>query len=386
MAASTTPFPLLPPFAELHNHHEALQPLNYDTRARLSEIDPSLAPIDAWRTAIDFLAATRVNFEYYRPAMKTLEIMLQWSWLVERVDVMSWDDATAQRFIAFTYSPPDDWAASNTYPRLLEKSSPNFSTRPHNPKWRMFHRHNVDGSRLDLSRRNLLQTIKIATEFFSYCHERRLSLSLSSPVEDDLDGFQNPMSNIDIKQLYETVKRPEVRYLSPLAMEAVLMEASRAAAQDDSLEPVLFIIAIAMFSSVPLSHLGKSLAGGGTAHNFQNTGPRKLEFVGSYARYPMHARFHYFMQRYVSYLRAKDENWHVHQYLFPTASGAFPTSSDALVRLMSGLHAHFVQDADRSKIFLDEELDILSSLNFSAVRRAGTAAGYVVQKIRISRE
>lgn len=382
MAASTTPFPLLPPFEELHNHQGALQPLNDETRNRLSEIDPRLAPVDAWRTAIDFLATTTVSIDDYRPAMKALEVMLQWSWLVEGVDVMSWNDATAQRFIAFNHSPPDEWVDSKTYPRLLEKGRPSFKKRPHNPKWRMFHRYQVDGSRLDLSRRNMLQTVRIATEFFSFCHERRRN----STTEEDPEGFQNPMSNLDIEQLYENSQRPEVRYLSAVAMEAVLMEASRAAALDDSLEPVLFIIAIAMFSSVPISHLGKSLAGCGTARNFHDIGHRKLEFIDSYARYPMHPRFHYFLQRYVSYLRKQDENWQVHQYLFPTTSGGFPTSTDELARLMGGLHAHLVQDAERSKIFLDEELSILGSLNFSAVRRAGNAAGYVVQKIRLFRE
>lgn len=37
MAASTPPFPLLPSLEELHNHQGALQPLNDETRNRLSE-------------------------------------------------------------------------------------------------------------------------------------------------------------------------------------------------------------------------------------------------------------------------------------------------------------------------------------------------------------
>jgi hypothetical protein len=231
----------------------------------------------------------------------------------------------------------------------------------------------------------MLQTVRIAAEFFSFCHRRRMSSSSSSTEQADLEGYQNPMSSIDLDQLYNHAKRPEVRYLSGVAMEAVLLEASRAAALDDSFEPVLFILAIALYSSVPISHLGKNLAGSGTAHNFQDKGRRKLEFVDSYARYPMDVRFHYFLRRYVSYLRAQDETWHINQYLFPSASGGFPYSTDELYRMMRGLHAHLVEDAERSRIFSDEELDILSSLNFSAVRRAGIAAGFVLKKIGLSR-
>jgi hypothetical protein len=125
-------------------------PANTHVRLRLASVDPSCQPFEMCRYAADFILECmqikRTPWAgRYSDYTAVLHLALNWSFLIDRKPLTSWNQESLSRFLAFVKCPDDSWITkTRVRSRFLKSYLPILTERLINPEWRPCFRPYVD--------------------------------------------------------------------------------------------------------------------------------------------------------------------------------------------------------------------------------------------------
>lgn len=242
MTRHQSPFPIFPTMADfVRCINEQLDfPANIHVRLRLADIDPSCQPVEMCRHAADFILEAMQTKRTpwagrYLDYTSVLHLVLNWSFLIDRRPLASWDNECLYRFLAFVKSPEDTWISKTTaYSRFLNSSSL-LTERLINPAWRPCFRPHDDIQIVSVVMR---QVHRITSHFLDYLWRSGARPTRAPAIE------KAPDTPTDRGLESQNIDMDEMRWL----FEHV--ERQRHTKSD--YQVFMFLAAVARFTSIPL--------------------------------------------------------------------------------------------------------------------------------------
>lgn len=125
-------------------------PANIHVRLRLADVDPSCQPFEMCRHAANFILECmqikRTPWAgRYSDYTAVLHLALNWSFLIDRKPLTSWNQESLTRFLLFVNCPHNNWISeTRVRSRFLKSSLSMLTERQINPAWRPCFRPHID--------------------------------------------------------------------------------------------------------------------------------------------------------------------------------------------------------------------------------------------------
>lgn len=149
------------------------EPANIQVKSKLESIAESCQAMESYKYASMFFESTLVSFEgsnnrRHRAYSRSLERLLNWSFLVAGKSVFDWTEHDIQCYLAFVISPDVSWVSSSPSTRFITDRGKPFNQWDINPNWKPFARGTFVETASQLTRHGVQIDRKILLEFLSY--------------------------------------------------------------------------------------------------------------------------------------------------------------------------------------------------------------------------
>ncbi|AWM92346.1 hypothetical protein DJ564_16735 [Pseudomonas sp. 31-12] len=245
---TSNPFPIFPTmWVFVRCLDEGMDfPANIHVLRRLSDIDPSCRPVEMCRHAADFILESMQIKQTpwagrYSDYTSVLHMALNWSFLVDRRPMTEWDTESLTRFLHFIKQPDDNWVAQSPAGfRFLLSGYPALTNQPINPSWRPCYRPDPKAPIVSTVMR---QVHGVTFHFLQYLWRigvrKQPAPVMAKPPETPSD------------------KGLDAANLSPLEMDWLFAHLERWRLTSPEYEMCRFMLAVARFTTIPLSGLSR---------------------------------------------------------------------------------------------------------------------------------
>ncbi|MHC8351058.1 hypothetical protein ACYZT7_17440 [Pseudomonas sp. RT4P38] len=391
MVTSRPPFPLYPPLTLLNEHLQVRRPINNDVRSRLDEFPSSLKPYSTWQMGLDFLAEQRTKSDFgerhYNNLCPIIESMMHWSWSIRHKCLEDWCSNDADDFMHFIMRPPASWVSTAGGSRYARNTRMDFADKRIYEGWRPIFRKSSSGSDPGLSSYHHLQWfLGRGREFFDYL--------ASAPAWQRPVVNENPFRDVRPKD-FEVREKKARTCFTPEQLQDLLDIAESLAQKDDKWEPLLFMMAVAVHSEIPLRALGSTPTIKATFSHFfdptsRNDGdtrglqPRAFEsphYPGK--RYFLASAFGDCFRRFAQYRHERDSDVNARSFMFPLEHGADAYGNGSLIGLFGKFTAQILKELRSGRLACSmywkwsDKLAPDATLAFLELRNSARAAGMI---------
>lgn len=245
MTRPQTPFPIFPPMADfVRCINEQLDfPANIQVRLRLADVDSSCLPFEMCSHAAEFILECmqikRTPWAgRYTDYTAVLHLALNWSFLIDRKPLTSWDQESLSRFLAYVKCPDNSWISNTSVrSRFVKNSSSMLTQLLINPAWRPCFRPHSDTQIVSVVMR---QVHRITFHFLDYLWRIGARPTRAPVVEapDTLTDRELEFQNIDVDEMTWLFNHLELqRHTKP------------------EYQILMFLAAVARYTTIPLSGL-----------------------------------------------------------------------------------------------------------------------------------
>jgi hypothetical protein len=403
MVGPSVPYPLFPPLGLLNEHAHAELPINLEVRRRLEAVPEHLDALRAWRTGIEFLMkeSRRPEFRewHYKVLCPIVESMMHWSWSIRGKALCGWQSVDARAFMEFIVRPPITWVATPGCSRYSKKTRQNFPDKFLDPKWRPIIRKTISGNDPGLSSKHHRNWfITHGREYFAF-------IASASGTETE-----NPFRDISSKDFDARPEKSRAIFTS-LQLSDLIRIAESLANYSEKLEPLLFAVAVAIHSDIPLRALGATQTIKPTFSYFKARNPEASDAVPSRAKtncaniylasrprlskgpglfespvYPgrqfvLAPQFEPYFRRYAQFRYLHDRSLGSHSFVIALGHGLDAYAYGSLIENLSEFTARILEalrakPASARKHWKgSDKLDLNASLTFGELRESAKRAG-----------
>ncbi|MBB3242046.1 hypothetical protein FHW68_003583 [Pseudomonas sp. Tn43] len=285
-------------------------PTNAHLRAKLESLDNSCNALECYDAASMFLLHKVVSFDgaserHLRKYSVSLERALNWSFIVARKSVFDWDQVDIQRYLDFVEIPDSSWVCSSSFSRFVSNKNEPYEKWAINEHWRPFKRKFSDGAVMPPYWGELDKERTLILDFFLY-----LSQKASYPLTYlDANIVEKLRREIPTKRPPRSLRREHRKLLfkmSSFELDWVFEKATEFSKGKWQYELVLFAMAIARYSNLPIKPLCRASNSTGLLSQFYRQSGEWYFVTDSGAPteriYKLDAQIDPYIQRYLRYL------------------------------------------------------------------------------------
>lgn len=381
MSCPPSPFPIFPAYENFPPDSRSFPP-NVHIRAKLEQLDGTLRSMETCQYAWKFiqsktLTSGTLSSNRYGECARSIEAILNWSFLVRKRSVFDWRAEDVREFINFFVTPTSAWVGLNRSKRLIFSKSIPHTDQEINPQWRIFVRKNNEAP----VERTVQILCSLTAEFLTL---------ISSSAENNLPSLQGAISEASrgatilrkfigrefflAKESY-VLNAGEVEWLL-IMVKSRILETPCGSHVYNKYQRVIFALAVAYYTQTPLCSISRRQNHIGVLSQFKRSIIGEWSFYerpGSNLRPVIHlsSDFTPYLETYLNHLGFQDfDNLPAHPTLSNPGTG-HAYSSDTVSWWIEDLRAEAAKSASESP---DAKIRVRSyaflRLNFSLVRRS----------------
>lgn len=285
-------------------------PANAYLRAKLESLDTSCKALECYDAASMFLLHKVVSFDgaserHLRKYLVSMERALNWSFIVAKKSVLDWDQEDIQRYLDFVEMPDSSWVCSSSCSRFVRNKNDPYEKWPINERWRPFKRKFSDSTVMPPYWGELDKERTIILDFFLYS-----SQMASYPLAHlDANTVEKLRREIPTKRPPRSLRREYRKRLfkmSSFELDRVFEKATEFINGKWQYELVLFAMAIARYSNLPIKSLCRTANSAGLLSQFYRQSDEWYFVTDSGAPTErickLDAQIDSYIQRYLRYL------------------------------------------------------------------------------------
>jgi hypothetical protein len=250
------------------------EPANIQVKSKLESIAESCQALESYKYASMFFESTLVSFEgsnkrRHRDYSRSLERMLNWSFLVAGKSVFDWAEHDIQCYLAFVTNPDVSWVSSSPSTRFITGRGKPFNQWDINPNWKPFARSTFVGTASQLTRHGVQVDRKILLEFLSYIVSKvsaPSSLGAAVAIEKELLSPEKTSSSSLSSRLGNDVA------IFPYELDWVFNRTMGLIKLNWRYSLILFVMAVARYTRIPIVSLCRGQDTIGLLSQFQCRG------------------------------------------------------------------------------------------------------------------
>ncbi|MGV6395688.1 hypothetical protein ACTUVN_000738 [Pseudomonas caspiana] len=413
MVGPTAPYPLFPPLELIYDHVGVDLPINQEVRQRLEKIPVHLNAQSTWRMGMEFLLARSrqpaFQERHYKVLCPIIESMMHWSWSIRGKDLHDWNSIDAKAFMDFIMRPPITWVATPGCSRYSKKTRQNFAVKCIDPRWRPIIRKILVGVDPGLSSRHHRNWfLTHGREYFAF------AVSLAGDNAGTI-AAQNPFQELSPKDFTARIRKPRTVFNAEQLSE-LLGIAESLTNYNEKWEPVLFMLATAVYSDIPMRALAATQTIKPTFSYFKARdpepfdtvpGPPKTDFATVYLEsrhasiqgprlfvsplYPgrqcvLAPQFTPYFQRYAHFRHSRDRLLTSRSFILPVGDGVDAYGYGSLIEIFSDFTAAILKTLRASPVSAEshwigsEKFSPNASLTFAEMRESAKRAGMLSRR------
>ena len=285
-------------------------PTNAHLRAKLESLDNSCKALKCYHAASMFLLHKMVSFDgaserHFRKYSVSLERILNWSFIVAKKSVFDWDQEDIQRYLDFVEVPDSSWVCSTSFSRFVSNKNEPYEKWPINERWRPFKRKYSDGAVMPPYWGELDKERTIILDFFLYLFQRAayplayLDANIVEKLRREIPTKRPPRS---LRREY----RKRLFKMNSFELDWIFEKATEFSEGKWQYELVLFAMAIARYSNLPIKSLCRAANSAGLLSQFYRQSDEWYFVIDSGAPTErickLDAQIDSYIQRYLRYL------------------------------------------------------------------------------------